>query len=127
MNDTIVIFGTHSARIHHGKDGSLFRSPECLINPKIPPGVPPHHWKNVNGQIVEMDSEEKAARDKFWAKEAKTNILLKGVTFSEAQMIQINTVISSRFIRFSLIFAPSVIILSGLTQWLLKWLKILQY
>jgi hypothetical protein len=64
MKDIIVIFTENNARILEGQKASAyFGRQDCLINPKIPQGIPPHHWKLEKGKIVEMSSDEKALRD----------------------------------------------------------------
>lgn len=59
-NDIVVIFGENGARILHGQDGRKYiGAKNALVNPAIPPRVPPHHWKIQDGQIVEMSDGEK--------------------------------------------------------------------
>lgn len=128
MNDTIVVFEEHSARIYHGANEQDFFSCNYLVNPKLPPGAPPHHWKNVDGKIEVMSEEEKTIREEYWAKYMKTALETKGVCFSEAQLIQIDAIFTKRFtIGFFLLVTPSVIALSAATVWLLKWLHLSQF
>lgn len=45
-------------------------TPNALINPPIPEGVPMKYWKRSAGQVVEMTSGEKAAIDAYEAAQA---------------------------------------------------------
>lgn len=63
-----VVFSEHNAHIVKGPEiVALTGQPNVLFDPEIPPGVPPHHWKLVDGKIAVMSDEEKAARDAYHA------------------------------------------------------------
>jgi hypothetical protein len=63
----VIVFTTNNARFVevHPKDIVAFQQshPGCVVNPDLSKlmGVRPHHWKVVDGKIVEMEDHEKEA------------------------------------------------------------------
>lgn len=58
MKTRIVVFGPNGARIYKGVDPAEFKGQSFLINPSIPPGVPPHLWRKAGDQIVVVEPEQ---------------------------------------------------------------------
>lgn len=59
-----VVFSDTGARIYSGINPADYKhTPNCLIDPSFPRGVPPHHWKIVGGEITEMSDSEKTDRN----------------------------------------------------------------
>ena len=57
-----VVFTKYGVHIYHGIDIAQWTNVRgCLINPKVPKGVPPHFWKLAGSKIVEMTQAEKDA------------------------------------------------------------------
>jgi hypothetical protein len=60
----LVVFTPNGARVHEGASPSdIPATLPYLIDPKIPRGVPPHHWKLFENRIVQMTDEEKKKMD----------------------------------------------------------------
>ena len=77
MNSQVVIFKADgNATILHVSDPTSYKNrPDCLINPKIPKGVPPHHWKLLDGKIVTLSEKEKKQKTEMITKIVLPNSL----------------------------------------------------
>jgi hypothetical protein len=55
-----VVFHENGARIFQGINPDDYKGvPNVLIDPVLPPGVPPHEWKLVDGKIEVQSEDEK--------------------------------------------------------------------
>lgn len=64
MKNRVVIFGSGFPKILTGINPTDYKdATNVAINPNLAKlmGIPPHHWKLVNGEIVEMSASEKQA------------------------------------------------------------------
>jgi hypothetical protein len=58
MATVVKFFSDRQPRILEGVDPEPFRSDAmAVIDPVVPPGVPPHLWKLVDGKIEVADAE----------------------------------------------------------------------
>lgn len=68
MDHVAVIFSNSGAHIFHGINPNDYRGRmDVLIDPKFPPGIPPHLWKlHPNGYIESVpDTSKRPSRVKF--------------------------------------------------------------
>lgn len=73
---TVVIFTANNARILQVEDSDPYKSmSNALVDPDLKGlrGIPPHHWKLVDGKVVEMTPVEKASRDSHIEKHGADN------------------------------------------------------
>lgn len=66
MDNKVVIFELNKTRIAHTDDITPYSGrADVLINPEIPPGIPPHAWHLVDGKISTLPTEEVKRREEI--------------------------------------------------------------
>lgn len=105
----VVVFTSDNARVLEGQDPAKYQGrQDCLIDPKIPQGVPPHHWKLSKGQLVEMTDEEKSQRNLIHS--------LPEITSKHPRKTPIKTPKRAKAIIISIILITCILLVFKLTH-----------